>query len=122
MAILGLIETAPILYKSIESILSHDSANGLSSNATRMENWFKKFEPSMSDTGRDGFWNVENLGNLVADTFGQLHQQVAAGSLAPKVLARLNTTTGKVAKYQQLMNAGKIKEAQALAKEANLTA
>lgn len=122
VAILGLIETAPILYKSIESILSHDSANGLSSNATRMENWFKKFEPSMSDTGRDGFWNVENLGNLVADTFGQLHQQVAAGSLAPKVLARLNTTTGKVAKYQQLMNAGKIKEAQALAKEANLTA
>ena len=72
----------PTLYKSIEGLFTGENPSKLSESATKMENWFRKFDPSMSRKGQSSFFSIESLGNMVADTFGQLHQQRAAASLS----------------------------------------
>ena len=81
-AVMGLGEAVPALYKSIESAFTDDKHSELYKTMSTTENWFKKFTPSKSYEGRKGFWNLESMGELVADTFGQIHQQRAAASLS----------------------------------------
>jgi hypothetical protein len=81
-AVMGLGEAVPALYKSIESAFTDDQHSELYKTMSTTENWFKKFTPSKSYEGRKGFWNLESMGELVADTFGQIHQQRAAASLS----------------------------------------
>ena len=105
-AFMSLLGTMPILYKNIEGIFTGDNRTGMTDAMTSMENWFYKWDSSKTVKGSESFWNIENLGQLVADTFGQLYQQRAAASLAPKVLKMFDTDLAKVAKYRDLVAAG----------------
>lgn len=106
-ALTGLVSTMPILYKNLESLILGEEQTGMTEAMTQLENWFYKWDSSKSYKGSQGFWNVENLGQLISDTFGQLYQQRAAAALAPKVLKRFDTRLAKVAKYRELTAAGK---------------
>lgn len=81
-AITGLAAVLPTFYKSMEGVITGDRNTELTKSATALENWFRKFDPSMSRKGQENFFSVEGIGNLLADTFGQLYQQRAAASLS----------------------------------------
>lgn len=80
-AALGLASVLPTVYKSLEGLFTGETSSDLAKSATKLENWFRKFDSSTSKAGQ-GFWNLEAVGNLTVDIFGQLYQQRAAGSLA----------------------------------------
>lgn len=69
-AFMSLLGTMPILYKNIEGIFTGDNRTGMTDAMTSMENWFYKWDSSKTVKGSESFWNIENLGQLVADTFG----------------------------------------------------
>lgn len=72
----------PILYKSIEGIASGDiSTSSSAQRATDIQAWFSRFDGSLSDKGKQGFFNVENLGKLIEDSSLQLFQQRVIGSI-----------------------------------------
>lgn len=109
--VMQLANTMPILYKSLENVVSGDKNSLMFQNAIALENWFAKWERSKSDKGRSGFFNLENIGELVVDTFGQLYQQRAAAKLAPKVLSLFDEDIARASKYNKLLQAGKLEEA-----------
>lgn len=78
----GFTSVLPTFYKSLERTLLGESNSGLSKEATALENWFRKFEVGRTDHAKENFFSLEGLGSMLADTFGQLHQQRAAASLA----------------------------------------
>jgi hypothetical protein len=78
----GLAATLPTVYKSLEGLVMGENTTGLTDAASSLENWFRKFDPSMSRKGKSKFFSVESLGNMLADTFGQLYQQRGAAKLA----------------------------------------
>lgn len=78
----GLASTLPTVYKSLEGLVMGENTTGLTDAASSLENWFRKFDPSMSRKGKSKFFSVESLGNMLADTFGQLYQQRGAAKLA----------------------------------------
>lgn len=66
----------PILYKSIEGIATGDISTSKSAQtATDIQAYFSRFDDSVSDYGRQSFWNVENLGKMIGDSSMQLFQQ-----------------------------------------------
>jgi hypothetical protein len=72
----------PILYKSIKGIASGDiSTSSSAQRATDIQAWFSRFDGSLSDKGKQGFFNVENLGKLIEDSSLQLFQQRVIGSI-----------------------------------------
>lgn len=81
-AITGLASVLPTFYKSMEGLFTFGNDTALTAPATRLENWFRKFKPGMSQHGRESLFSVEQVGNMLADVFGQLYQQRAAASLA----------------------------------------
>ena len=101
----GLASVLPTFYKSIESVFTGKDKTVATDTLTRMENWFRKYKPSKSYKGREGFWNWESIGELVSDTFGQLYQQRAAARAAqwflnaPKKVS-LDASFEDVLKYQ----------------------
>lgn len=101
----GLASVLPTFYKSMESVFTGEDKTAATDTFTRMENWFRKYKPSKSYKGREGFWNWESIGELVSDTFGQLYQQRAAARAAqwflnaPKKVS-LDASIDEVLKYQ----------------------
>lgn len=95
----GLASTLPTVYKSLEGLVMGDEETALTDSVSSLENWFRKFDPSMSRKGKSKFFSVESIGNLLADTFGQLYQQRGAAKLAEyiKKVPKLNAagTNGK---------------------------
>ena len=85
-ASVGLASVLPTFYKSIEGLLTGKSDSALSQNATQLENWFKKYDSSKSQEGRNSFWNLESLGDIIGSTMGQLYQQRAAASLSKYII------------------------------------
>lgn len=72
----------PILYKSIEGIATGDiSTSNSAQRATDIQAWFSRFDGSLSDKGKQGFFNIENLGKLVEDSSMQLFQQRAISNI-----------------------------------------
>ena len=66
----------PVLYRSIEGIATGDiSTSSSAQRATDIQAWFSRFDGSLSDKGRQSFFNIENLGKLVEDSSMQLFQQ-----------------------------------------------
>lgn len=80
-AAMGLASVMPTFYKAMDSMLTggDDQSNTV---ATQLENWFRKFSNSKSRHGQESFFSFESVGELLADVFGQLHQQTAAANLA----------------------------------------
>lgn len=103
--IAGLASVLPTFYKSFESIMGGGSELE-SSSVTAIENWFRKYNPSKSYKGRESFWTLESMGELVADVWAQTYQQRAAAGAAewfakkPKLLNK-NASLQEVAKYKQ---------------------
>lgn len=72
----------PILYKSIEGIATGDiSTSSSAQRATDIQAWFSRFDGSLSEQGKQGFFNLENLGKLVEDSSMQLFQQRVISSI-----------------------------------------
>lgn len=66
----------PVLYKSIEGIATGDISESASAqNATNIQGYFSRFDGSLSDKGRQSFFNLENVGKLIGDSSMQLFQQ-----------------------------------------------
>jgi hypothetical protein len=66
---MGLAETMPVMYKNLESFFTGDTNSSLGKKATKAENWFKKYESSMSYEGRSKMISGEMMGTLVSDIF-----------------------------------------------------
>jgi hypothetical protein len=86
----------PTFYKSVDSIFFGDDPTEARDAATRMENWFRKWEPSKSEEGRSSFVSYESIAGLVGDTVEQLFSQRAVAGAAkyfmrnsPKKMAEL---------------------------------
>lgn len=76
----------PILFKSIEGIATGDISNSSSAQtATKIQAFFSRFDSSISDYGKQGFFTLENIGKLVADSSGQLWQQRVIGMIPAKI-------------------------------------
>lgn len=90
----GLASVMPTFWKAIDNAFINKE--DLNPTATKLENWFKKFDSSRSEAGQ-GFFTLEGIGGLVADTFGQLYQQRAAANAAKWFLDR-TAKLGKLSK------------------------
>lgn len=80
----NLLSVLPTYYKALTSMVAGDTAPN--SFSTRLENWFRKFEPSKSYRGREGLFTLEGISSMLADTLGQLYQQRTAAGLASKIM------------------------------------
>jgi hypothetical protein len=82
----GLMSVLPTFYKSIESILTGEDnlkdTSTLFKTATALEGMTNKFNNSVSDAGKESMFNVEQMGMMVGQVFGQIYQQRAAASLS----------------------------------------
>lgn len=86
----------PALYKSIEGIATDDISKSKSAQTvTNIEAWFKKFDTSMSDYARNKFMSIENLGNLISASMGQLYSQQNIAKL-PNLIKKLSGGTATV--------------------------
>lgn len=94
----GLASTLPTFYKAAESIFTGEEPSVLSKNATKVENWFRKWDKSKSYKGRESFFTWESAGELVSDVFMQLYQQRVAASAA-KWFVQKPTKLAKDADY-----------------------
>lgn len=99
---IGLAETLPILYNSIESILTGKNESTLSKAANSMSNYMGKYSSSMSYEGREKMFGVEGLGNLISSTFSQLHQQRTAASLSKYIIPESLTDLASAKKRNKL--------------------
>lgn len=79
----------PVLFKSIEGIATGDISTS-AQTATDIQAWFSRFDSSVSDYGRQSFWNIENLGKLIEDSSMQLFQQRVIGNI-PKMFVPKNS-------------------------------
>ena len=68
--------------KAGEKALLGQSNTGFGKGATAVENWFKKFSVGVSEENAQNFFSLENLGQQMADVFGQLHRQQAVAKLS----------------------------------------
>lgn len=89
----------PVLFKSIEGIATGDISTSRSAqNATDLQAWFSKFDSSVSDKGRQSFFNLENIGRLVEDSSMQLFQQRAIAEI-PKWFTKSGEVTENAIKW-----------------------
>lgn len=82
----GLASVLPTFYKAAEGLLFGDSHSLLWESANKAENWFSKFDLSLSDEAQDSFWNYEQMSKMVGDVFSQIYEQRAAAKMASKFL------------------------------------
>jgi hypothetical protein len=78
MATAGTVSSLAAFARAIDALCTGENDWRWTNETT---NWFEKFENSKSYEGRKGFFNVENFGELISTTFGQLHQQKMLGEL-----------------------------------------
>ena len=91
----------PILYKSVAGIAAGDLSKSKSAEfANDMQAWFSKFDSSVSDKGKQGFFNLENIGNIIGDSSKQLFQQRVIGKI-PKLFAKGKVPTENMVKWGQ---------------------
>ncbi len=97
-AALGLASVMPTFLKAIDSIFTGNQQTEVKGTLREMENWFRKYNSSSSVSrhSRESFLTYENIGNLLSDVFGQIHQQRAAASLAKYIKPIHNNTTDLV--------------------------
>ena len=88
--VFGTMAALPGLYKSLDALGSNGSSNAYR-EASGLDNWFKKFDSSMTDAGKSSLFTLESSLNMISDIWGQLYQQKAA--------AKLGTTLAKFGGY-----------------------
>lgn len=96
-AALGLTAVMPTFLKAIDSIFTGNKETETKTTLRGMENWFRKYTTnSVSQHSKENFFTFENIGGLLADVFGQVHQQRAAASLAKYLRPIANKPTDLV--------------------------
>lgn len=78
----------PVLYKSIEGIASGDTNSDSRKTANNIQAWFSRFDSSLTDYGKSGFFTFENIGNLVESSSAQLFQQRNIAEI-PAIISKL---------------------------------
>lgn len=87
----------PVLFRSIEGIAKGDLTNSKSAQtATDIQAWLSRFDGSVSDYGRNSFWNVENIGKLVEDSSRQLFQQRVIGQIPKWIVGKENVSENTI--------------------------
>ncbi len=71
----SLAEVLPTISKGINGIITGDSNNAVGKNLTWLENVMGRFGDSVSDKGSQNFANLENIGNILTSSAGQLYSQ-----------------------------------------------
>lgn len=85
-------KTFPALYKAVAGIATGDLSNSKSAQtANEIQAWFSKFDSSTSDKGKNGFFTLENIGTVIADSSKQLFQQRTLAKI-PEFLSKGNIT------------------------------
>lgn len=79
---MGLASVMPAFAKALEGIVVGDKETGFTSSMNLMENYFKRFDKSVSDEGQTKTFGLEQFGSTIADIFAQLYQMRAAASLS----------------------------------------
>ena len=74
----------PTLGKAINGIIGNNNSE-LGQGLTQMENWFTQFKPTTSDKGKQSFFSLENIGEILTSSAKQLYQQKSLANLAKLV-------------------------------------
>ena len=74
-------EVMPTLAKTLNNIFGGGEESELGGKLNRASNWFKRFDATQSDAGREKFMSFEQIGNQIADIGNQLYQQKFVGQL-----------------------------------------
>ena len=74
-------EVMPTLAKTLNNIFGGGEQTELGGKLNRASNWFKRFDATQSDTGREKFMSFEQIGSQIADIGNQLYQQKFVGQL-----------------------------------------
>lgn len=72
----------PTFAKAIEGLIIGDKNTGFTDTMSLMENYFKRFDHSISDDGQQKQFGLEQFGITVSDIFGQLYQMRAAANIS----------------------------------------
>lgn len=98
-AFANLASVMPTFAKAVNSIITNDSDNNIGKNLTLLENWFGRFGETKSDKGKESFWNIENIGNILSSSARQLYEQKAVMNVARALTsseALRNSSLGKI--------------------------
>lgn len=86
-AAIGLSSVMPTFYKSFEGLLLGENQSSATGFATAAEGYMAKYSASsVSDAAQGSFFNYEQMGQLVADVFGQIYEQRAMASLSKYIV------------------------------------
>lgn len=91
----------PTFAKALEGLAIGDKETGFTNTMSLLENYFKRFDKSMSDEGQKKSFGLESIGHTVADIFGQLYQMRAAASLSK--LSRLDWDSANKKAYDNFI-------------------
>ena len=71
----GLASIMPTFAKGINGIITGSNDNFLGRGFTQAENWLQRFAPTQSDAGKSGFFNLENISDILSSSATQLYSQ-----------------------------------------------
>ena len=94
---MAIAESAPTIFKSINSAINGSNNNGFGRTMTSWENYMYRFKDTESDYSRDNFMTFEKVGQQVAGIGLQLYQQ--------KFLAKAPMFLGRVFNSKSLASA-----------------
>ncbi len=78
----------PAMAKAFDGIITNNSSNDeLGNKLTRWENYMQSLKPGMSQYGKQNFFSLESIGNIIADSGGQLMSQTMVAKI-PNMLVK----------------------------------
>ena len=85
-ASVALSQTLPVLAKGLDGIIMGTADNEFGRNMTWLENVTDRFRTSQSRAAMGKFLSMENLGDIISSSAGQLFQQRMIGQVGQKLL------------------------------------
>lgn len=98
-AFANLASVMPTFAKAVNSIVTNNSDNEIGKSLTLLENWFGRFGETKSDKGKESFWNIESIGNILSSSARQLYEQRAVMNIAKALTSSetlRNSSLGKI--------------------------
>lgn len=86
----GIASFVPVLGKTMDSFITGTDDNSFGRSMTSIENWFGKFGSSQSDEARGRFFSLENIGDMIVSSAGQLYSQRIIGEAPVKISQLMN--------------------------------
>ena len=85
-ASVALSQTLPVLAKGLDGIITGTTDNEFGRNMTWLENITDRFRTSQSRAAMGNFLSMENLGDIISSSAGQLFQQRMIGQVGQKLI------------------------------------